>query len=98
MDLEKAYDKVNMEVLWQVLKMYDRSGKLLNGIKSMYVDSLTCIRVKRGENEWFRIDSDVRQGCIKSPWLFNVYMDSMIMKEKMGIEKRGMRFQEKGRE
>ena len=52
-------------------------GKLLGGIESMYVDSLACIRVKGGENERFRIDSGVRQGCITSLWLFNVYMDGV---------------------
>ena len=46
MDLEKAYDRVNREALWQVLRMYDVGGKLLNGIKSMYVNSLACVRVK----------------------------------------------------
>ena len=39
MDVEKAYDRVNREALWQVLRMYDVSGKLLNGIKNMYVNS-----------------------------------------------------------
>ena len=29
-------------------------GKLLNGIKSMYIDSLACVRVKGGESKWFR--------------------------------------------
>ena len=50
MDLEKAYDMVNREALWQVLRMYDVGGKLLNGIKDMCINSLTCIRVKRGES------------------------------------------------
>ena len=44
-DLEKAYDRVNEEALWQVLRKYDVGGKL-SGIKSMYVDSLACVRVK----------------------------------------------------
>ena len=44
-DLEKAYDRVNREVLWQVLRMCDLEGKLLSGIKSMYVESLPCVRV-----------------------------------------------------
>ena len=39
MDLEKTYDRVNREALGQVLRMYDVIGKLLNGIKSMYVNS-----------------------------------------------------------
>ena len=34
---------------WQVLRMYDVSGKLLNGIKRMYVNSLACVRIKGGE-------------------------------------------------
>ena len=37
MDLKKVYDRVNREALWQVLRMYDVGGKLLNGIKSIYV-------------------------------------------------------------
>ena len=43
-------------------------GKLLNGIKSMYVNglSLSCVRVKGGESECLRIESGVRQGCIMS--------------------------------
>ena len=51
MDLEKSYNRVNMETLWEVLRMYDVGGKLFNGIKSMYVDSLACVRVKGSESE-----------------------------------------------
>ena len=76
MDLEKIYDRVNREAIWQVLRMYDVGGKLLNGIKSMYVNSLACVRVKGGESEHFRINSGVRQGFIMSLWFFNVYMDT----------------------
>ena len=51
MELEKAYDSVNREALWQVLRMYDGDGKLLSGIKKMYVNGLDCVRVKGGEKE-----------------------------------------------
>ena len=44
-----AYDRVNREALWQMLRIYDVRGKLLCGIKSMYVDSSACIRVKWGK-------------------------------------------------
>ena len=50
-DLEKAYDRVNRNNLWQVLRMYDVGDKLLSGIKSMYVDSIAYVRVKVGESE-----------------------------------------------
>ena len=48
MDLEKPYDSVNREALWQVLRMYDVGGKLLNGIKSMYVNRIACVKSKKG--------------------------------------------------
>ena len=77
-DLEKAYDRVNKKALWQVLRMYDVGGKLLSGMKNMYVDSLASVRVKVGESEWFRIDIGLRQAYIMSLWLFNVYMDAVM--------------------
>ena len=58
--------------------------KLLSGIKSMCVDSSACVGVKGGESEQFRIDSRVKQGCIMSSWLFNVYMDGVMKEVKMG--------------
>ena len=65
--------------------MYDVGGKLLNGIKSMYVNSLACVKVKGGESECFRIDSGVRQGCNVSLCPFSVYMDVVRKEVKMGM-------------
>ena len=62
MNLEKAYDRVNREALWHVLRMYDVGGKLLNGIKSTYVNNLTFVRIKGDESECFRIDR-----CVSYP-------------------------------
>ena len=58
---EKADDRVNSETIWKVLRMYD-GGKLLNGIKSVYVNSLACVRVKRGERECDDADEENRCG------------------------------------
>ena len=49
-----------------MLRVFDVSGKLLNQIKSIYVNSLACVREKEGEGECFRIDRGVRQGYIMS--------------------------------
>ena len=72
--------------------MYDVEGKLLSGIKRMYVDSSACVRVTGGESEWFKIENGVRQECIMSPWLFNVYMDGVMKGVKMGMRRKGVRF------
>ena len=45
-DLGNAYDRVNSEALWQLLRMYGVSDKMLSGIKSMYVDSLAWSEYK----------------------------------------------------
>ena len=41
-------------------------SKLLRGIKSMYVNSLACVRVKGVESDRLRIDSEAKQGFIVS--------------------------------
>ena len=50
----------------------------MSGIKNMYVDSSVCVKIKGGESKQFKIDSGMRQGCIISSWMFNVYMDGMM--------------------
>ena len=98
MDLEKAYDRVNKKALWQVLKMNDMGAKLLNGIKSIHLNSLACVRVKGGDSGCFRIDSGMRQGCVMSPWLFILYIDAVMKKVKMRMGRMGVRLLEKRRE
>ena len=51
-DFKNAYDRVNREVLWQVLRMYaGGEGTFFSGLKSIYVDSSACVRVKGAESE-----------------------------------------------
>ena len=76
-DLEKAYDGVKKGSFVASVENVGWGGKLLSGTKSLYVDSSPCVRVKGCESDRFRIDSGVRQGCIISSWLFDVYMDGM---------------------
>ena len=80
-----------------MLRMYCVGVKLLSEITSMYVDSLACVRIKGGESEQFRIDGVVRQGCVMSPCLFNVYMDGVMKEVKMGMGRRGVSSTEDGR-
>ena len=72
-DLEKTYDRVNREALWQVLKVYDMGSKLLSGIKSMYVDSSACVKVKSVESKWFRIDNGGDKG-VSCPPGYSMYI------------------------
>ena len=58
--------------------MYNEGGKFFSEIMSRHVNSLVCTRVKRGESECFRIETELRQGCVMYLWLFNVYIIIII--------------------
>ena len=94
MDLQQGYDRVNRKGLWQVLVIYSVGDRLLNGIKSMYDDSEACVRINGVKSDWFSINSGVRQGCVMSPWLFNLYMDGVMKELKVGVTGNGVRMME----
>ena len=73
MYLEKAHDTIDRHGMWQMLKVYGVGGKLLKSVKSFYVDSRACVRVGMDVSEWFPVNVGLRQGCVMSPCLFNVY-------------------------
>ena len=77
-DLEKAYDKVSRDRLWQVLESYGIQGGLLRAIQSMYLGSQACVCSNGKVSGWLPITQGVRQECVMSPWLFNVFMDGIM--------------------
>ncbi len=80
---KKAYDRTDWTAMWDVLKMYGVGESLMNGVKAFYMDAKACIRVNGETSESFRIQG-VRQGCVMSPWLFNLYMDGVIRDKSKG--------------
>ena len=78
MDLEKAYDTIDRQVMWQMLRVYGLGGKLLKAVQSFYTDSRACVRVGTDVSEWFPVNVGLRHGCVMSPLLFNVYMDGVV--------------------
>ena len=59
-------------------KEYGVKGRLLRAIRSLYEKSEACVRVKDELSGWVLISEGVRQGCVMSAWLFNVFMDKMV--------------------
>ncbi len=88
MDLEKAYDGVDREALWSVLRIYGVGGQLLKGKQAIYSEANACVRVGGKFSESFAVEVGVRQGCVLSPWLFNIFVDGCMkeMKCKVGIQ------------
>ena len=62
------------------ITVYGICGRLLRGVKSLYVGSKACVRVGNEVSEWFPVRVGLGQGCVMSPWLFNLYtgIDGMV--------------------
>ena len=84
MDLVKAYYTIDRHGMWQMLKVYEVGGKLLKAVQSFYIESTACVRVGNDVSEWFPVNLGLRQGCVMSPWLFNVYMDGVFREVNVG--------------
>ena len=94
MDLEKAYDRVDRENLFSVLYKRGVRGGLLNAVKAFYKNSMAGVRMGHKVGDLFEVKGGLRQGCVMSPWLFNLYLDDVI--KGMNREGRGVRINYRG--
>lgn len=83
-DLEKAYDRVPREKLWEVLREYGVRGSLLRAIQSLYSQSESCVRVLGSQSVPFPVGVGLRQGCALSPILFVIFMDRISRRSRGG--------------
>ena len=78
-DYEKAFDSVDRETLWKLLRHYGIPKKIVNLIKNTY-EGMSCRVVHEGQlTAGFQVRTGVRQGCLLSPILFLLAID-WIMK------------------
>ena len=83
-DYEKAFDKVRHEILIDILKNLMLDGKDLRIIKNLYWNQRAAVRVAGDKSNWQDIRRGVRQGCVLSPDLFNIYSE-IILNELQGV-------------
>ena len=84
-DLEKAFDNVDWNKLFMILKMTGIKYKERRIIFNLYKNQTAVIRIDGYERE-AEIKKGVRQGCSLSPLLFNLYIEQAMkeIKEKFG--------------
>ena len=79
-DYEKAFDSVDRQTLWKLLRHYGVPVKIVSLIQCIYQD-MGCRVVHAGQtSEKFQVKTGVRQGCLLSPFLFLLVID-WIMRE-----------------
>jgi hypothetical protein len=79
-DIEKAYDRVDRDVLYKVLDRCGFSEKIVNIVKSMYVETRAKYNLGEIETDWVRSVRGVRQGCVLSPLLFGLYTEELAVR------------------
>ena len=77
-DYAKAFDCVCHNKLWKILKEMGRSDHLTCFLRNPYADQETTVRTGHGTTDCFQIGKGVRQGCILSPCLFNLYAEYIM--------------------
>ena len=71
-DYAKAFDCVDHSKLWKILKEMGIPDHLTCLLKNLYAGQEAIVRSGHGTTNWFQIGKGVRQGCILSPYLFNL--------------------------
>ena len=79
-DFRKAYDNISRNKLWIKLKALGIKGKMLGAITSIYRNVESCVRVNGFCTDWFTVKCGLKQGCLLSPVLFNLYINDLADK------------------
>ena len=74
-DYAKAFHCVDHNKLWKILKEIGISDHLTCLLKNLYAGQEATVKTGHGTTDWFQIRKGVRQGCILSPCLFNLYAE-----------------------
>ena len=74
----KAFDCVDHNKLWKILKEMGIPDHLTYLLRNLYAGQEATVRTGHGTTDWFQIGKGVRQGCVLSPCLFNLYAEYIM--------------------
>ena len=77
-DYAKAFDCVDHNKLWKILKEMAIPEHLTCLLRNLYAGQEATVRTGHGATDWFQIGKGVHQGCILSPSLFNLYAEYIM--------------------
>ena len=77
--LEKAYDTVDRTLMWQVLTRIGVPPQMIAVIPHFHDGMRACVRPDDGVcSDWFEVEQGLRQGCVLSPLLFNIFFAAVL--------------------
>ena len=74
----KAFDCVDHNKLWKILREMGIPDHLTCLLRNLYAGQEATVTTGHGPTDWFQIGKGVRQGCILSPCLFNLYAEHIM--------------------
>ena len=77
-DYAKAFDYVDHNKLWKILKEMEIPDHLTCLLRNLYADQEATVRTGHETTDWFQIGKGVHQVCILSPCLFNLYAEYIM--------------------
>ena len=77
-DYAKAFDCVDHNQLWKILKEIGIPDHLICLLRNVYAGQEATVRTGHATMDWFQIGKGVYQGCILSPCLFNLYAEYIM--------------------
>ena len=77
-DYVKAFDCMDHNNVWKILKEMGIADHLTCLMRNLYAGQETTVRTGHGTTDWFQVGKGVRQGCILSPCLFNLFAEYIM--------------------
>ena len=90
-DYAKAFDCVDHNKLWKILKEIRIPEHLTCLLRNLYAGQEATVRTGRGTTDWFQIGKGVCQGCILSPCLLNFYAEYIMRNAGLEETKAGIK-------
>ena len=78
MDFKKAFDRVWHAALWATMRLYNINDNLIRTMECLYNKATSAVYHDNNIGEWFRTTIGVRQGCLLSPILFNIFLERIM--------------------
>ena len=77
-DFKKAFDRVWHEALWATMRKNNINASIIRAIEILYDKAQSAALFNGSTAEWFRTTVGVRQGCLLSPTLFNIFIERIM--------------------
>ena len=90
-DYAKAFDCVDHNKLWKILKEMGIPDHLICLLRNLYTGQEPTVRTGHGTTDLFQIGKGVRQGCILPPCLFNLYAEYIMRNAGLEEAQAGMK-------